>query len=178
MKKLLLGVLAMMIATMITAQKLPVDAKTGKVTFMKVIETGNVTAAEAKIVLQKWAAKQTTFSVTSDEATKLFYKGRHKVNYPAPKGSINQSGDVSFNLQFFFKDGKFRYIMTDFIHSGKYGAGGKMVNVDPKCGYGKIKEKSWNMIKNQTLTKSTKMVEEFTKALQEFQNDPARSDDW
>lgn len=168
----------MCIATMMIAQGLPVDAKTGKVTFMKVIETDNVSAAEAKIVMQKWAAKQSTFSATTNEASKLFYKGRHKVNYPAPKGSINQSGDVNFNIQFFFKDGKFRYIMTDFIHGSKYGSGGKMINADPKCGYGKIKDKSWNMIKNQTLTKSNKMVEEFTKALKEFQNDPARSDDW
>ena len=178
MKKLVLGLVALFSATMMNAQTLPMNESTGKATYMKVMETGNVTAAEAKSVITKWAKKNPTFTTTLDEAGKTFYKGRYKVNYPAPKGSVSHAGAVNYNLQFFFKDGKFRYILTDFVHSGKYGNGEKLENAEPKCGHGKISEKAWNMIKQQTIEQSEKMVAEFTKAIVEFQNDPARSDDW
>lgn len=178
MKKILLGAVALCFATLLSAQQLPIDEGTGKATYMKVMEIGDVTAVEAKTVIKKWAANQATFSTTTDEASKTFYKGRYKVNYPAPKGGISHAGNVSYTLQFFYKDGKFRYILTDLIHSGKYGSGGDLENKEPKDGYGKITERAWNMITQQTIEQAEKMVEEFTKAITEFQNDPARSDDW
>lgn len=178
MKRLVLGTVAMLFATTMMAQELPIDPKTGKVTYMEVMETGNVTAAEAKEVVRKWASKQPTFTTTTDETDKTYYKGRHKVNYPATKGSVSNTGDINFTLQFFYKDGKFRYIMTDFVHVSKYGNGGDVKNEKPDAGYGKISERAWNSIKQQTIEKSEAMIEEITSAIKEFQNDPARSDDW
>ena len=178
MRRILLAVLAIGFATIIKAQELPVNEQTGKITFMEVVETGNVTAKEGYDVIKKWCDGK-GMTVTEDAAgAKYFLTKKHKVSYPATKGGITHDGVVTFNVQFFFKDGKFRYILTDFVHSGKYGSGGKMENEKPQDGYGKISERAWNMIRDQTYDKTTKMVTSFKKALQEFQNDPARSDDW
>lgn len=171
-------VITTLIALGVSAQTLPLNESTGKVTFMEVVETDNVTANEAYDVLKKWTNGKPLKVEEDASGAKLFLAARHTVNYPAPRGSVTNEGYIDFKVQFFFKDGKFRYILTDFEHSGKYGNGGKMENVEPIDGYGKITERAWNMIRDQTYQKSTEMVESFKKALQEFQNDPARSDDW
>jgi len=178
MKKIILATITTVLAFTINAQELPVNKETGKVTFMEVKETGNVTAAEAYDVIKKWSTGK-GMTVTKDEAaSRLYFAGKHKVNYPAVRGGISNEGKVDYILQFFFKDGKLRYIMTDFVHSGKYGNGGKMENVKPIDGYGKVTERAWNMVRDQTYNKSNKVVTSFVKAITEFQNDPARSDDW
>lgn len=176
-KGIILGAIAVLFAFSVNAQELPINKETGKVTFMEVKETGDVKATEAYDVIKKWSAGK-GLTVTKDEGGKLFYTAKHKVNYPAVRGSISNEGKVDYILQFFFKDGKVRYIMTDFVHSGKLGSGGKMENAKPIDGYGKVTERAWNMIRDQTFRKSNKVVTSFTKAITEFQNDPARSDDW
>ena len=178
MKKILLGAVTFLFSTIIIAQELPVNEKTGKATFMNVAEIGDVTASEAYGVIKTWSDGK-GLVVTEDAAgAKLYFKGKHKTSYPATRGSISNTGNVEYVLQFFFKDGKMRYIMTDFVHSGKLGNGGKMENKEPIDGYGKVTSRAWNMIRDQTFQKSTKVVTSFTKAMTEFQNDPARSDDW
>ena len=49
MKKLVLGTVALLFATLSNAQELPVNEETGKITFMEVKETGDVKASEALI---------------------------------------------------------------------------------------------------------------------------------
>ena len=178
MKKLFLSATILIVGTFVSAQELPVNEETGKVTFMSVEEMGNVKAKEAYDVIKEWANGK-TLRITEDEAgSKIYFEGKHNVSYPAVKGGISNDGIVIFTLQFFFKDGKYRYITTDFVHSGKYGNGGKLENEKPQDGYGKVSERAWNMIRNQTYEKTTSLVTSFTKAITEFQNDPARSDDW
>lgn len=179
MKKLVLGVIALSLAMIVNAQELPVNEETGKVTWINVAEAGNVKAKESYDVIKKWAEGNKNLIISEDEAgSKLFFKGRHAVSYPAVTGGISNDGTVEFVLQFFFKEGKYRYIVTDFVHSGKYGNGGKLENVKPEDGYSRVSERAWNMIRNQTYDKSTAMITDFTKKVTEFQNDPARSDDW
>lgn len=178
MKKLILGTVALLFATLSNAQELPVNEETGKITFMEVKETGDVKASEAYDVIKKWSNGKGLAITTDEAASRLYFKGKHVVNYPAVRGGISNEGNVDFVLQFFFKDGKMRYIATDFVHSGKLGSGGKMENPKPQDGYGKVTERAWNMIRDQTGDKTKKMVTSFDKAITEFQNDPARSDDW
>jgi hypothetical protein len=96
-------------------------------------------------------------------------------------GSTIEKGQVTFTASIFVKDGKYRYIFTDFVHVGDVktkASGGKLENVNPDCGSTKMSSKSWVLIKNKTASNATILTNDLKRVEKEFQNNPANKSDW
>lgn len=163
-----------------TAQTLPVDQGTGKITYLEVVDAAGVTPADLGKVVKEWATKQ-GFTNKEDAAEKLVYDAFTNVEYPGVSGSTLEKGKVKFTLSVFFKDGKYRYILTDFVHEGDIKTkanGGKLENVNPDCGATKMSGKGWVTIKNKTGSNMKALSDDLKRVIKEFQNDPANKTDW
>lgn len=181
MKHFILTVLAAFVLTAITfAQNLPVDAGTGKITYLEVVDAAGVKPADLLKVVKDWATKQ-GFTLKEESADKLVYNASTNVEYPNINGSATEKSAVTFTLSVFIKDGKYRYIATDFFHVGDVkvkAAGGKLENVTPECGATKMTSKSWVLIKTKTNSNLVALTDDLKRVVKEFQNDPANKSDW
>ena len=109
------------------SQSLPVNEKTGKITYMDVVNSGSLKPQQLYDIVKEFVASK-GFENTIDEAgSKLKYDAKFKLSYPGVKSSL-EDGFVKFTFTADLKDGKYRYILTDFVHVGqaKYGSGGKL----------------------------------------------------
>ena len=181
MKQLLLTVLVLIgISSTLFAQNLPVDAGTGKITYLEVVDATGVKPTDLTKVVKEWASKQ-GFTVKEETADKLVYSAFTNVEYPNVNGSATEKSPVTFTLSVFIKDGKYRYIATDFFHVGDAKSkvsGGKLENVTPECGATKMTSKSWVLIKTKTGSNMTALTSDLKRVVTEFQNDPANKSDW
>jgi hypothetical protein len=162
-------------------QDLPVNPSTGKVTFMEVLDAKNMKADDLYKVLSEWCTAQ-GFKLSKDDKSngEATFTGSLPVEYGSTKPGRTDKGKVNFNYSFFCKDGKYRYIVTDFVHEGLEGAaaGGKLENVQPECGKAGMVPVSWVQIKNKTKSQMEFWVNEMKKAEIQVQNDPAKNKDW
>ena len=181
MKKIVLSILIAIGLTAATfAQNLPVDAGTGKITYLEVVDATGVKPADLLKVVKEWATKQ-GFTIKEETAEKLVYNASTNVDYPNINGSATEKSAVTFTLSIFIKDGKYRYIATDFVHVGDLktkAAGGKLENVTPDCGATKMTSKSWVLIKTKTNSNLTALTGDLKRVVKEYQNDPANKSDW
>lgn len=161
------------------AQNFPIDDGTGKITYMKTVDCDNMSATDIYNTTKEWAKEQEGLSIQTDEVNKkLVFKGSFKVSYRPAKGTTNEEGEVSYMLHVGAKDGKYRYILVDLVHSGSSGDGGKLENPKPDCGTNKITNNSWAAIKQRTHSLSNKLITSLSKKMKEVQNDPTKNDDW
>lgn len=181
MKNLLLSVLMFFgISAGSFAQNLPIDAGTGKITYLEVVDATGVKPTDLIKVVKEWSTKQ-GFTIKEETADKLVYNAFTTVEYPNVNGSANEKSPVTFTLSVFIKDGKYRYIATDFFHVGDAKSkvsGGKLENVTPECGATKMTSKSWVFIKTKTGSNMTALTNDLKRVVTEFQNDPANKSDW
>lgn len=181
MKKLfLIAFISIGVFTITNAQTLPINQGTGKITFLEVVDANGVAPADLAKVVKTWATKQ-NFTITEDAADKLVYNAFSDLDYPGVSGSTIEKGKVKFSLSIFFKDGKYRYILTDFVHEGDVKTkanGGKLENVNPDCGVTKMSGKGWVTIKNKTASNMKTLTDDLKRVIKEYQNDPANKTDW
>lgn len=163
------------------AQNLPVYDKTNKVTFLDVVDAEGMDAKELYEVIKEWSNENEGWEVVKDEAgDEIIYNARVEVYYPAPEGGGNESGYVNFTCTFFFKDGKYRYVMSDFVHEGKGKSpnGGALEEKTPECGKIKMSGRGWVTIKNETHQKVKELIDALGQRVTEVRNDPTRVEDW
>ncbi len=183
MNRLIVFFIAMVLfCTNVAAQNgLPVNANTGKVTFMEVVEAKNLKAEELYKFLSDWLISKGYVSTKKDDAGyEGTFSGNFILEYPSIKNGRNDKGKVNYIFQIFGKDGKYRYIITDFVHEGLEGAGngGKIENVQPECGKEKMVPGNWVLIKNKTKSHIESTLAELKKAELAFRNDPSKNKDW
>lgn len=160
------------------AQDLPVNAKSGKITFMKTVDAEGLTAKQLYDIAKKWGGTQ-NFTIEEDLAgKKIIYKGTCKVTYPVSKSAEKSSGDVAFKFQFGAKEGKYRYIFTDFTHTGAPKDAGALEDAEPDCTFKSISMRGWTVLKKETHKELLKVIDALTKKVTAEQNDPTKNDDW
>ena len=162
------------------SQNLPVDAGTGKITYLEVVDATGVKPVDLLKVVKSWATKQ-GFTIKEETTDKLVYIASVIVDYPNINGSATEKSAITFTLSVFIKDGKYRYIATDFVHVGDLktkAAGGKLENVNPDCGATKMTSKSWVLIKSKTNSNLLALTGDLKRVVKEYQNDPANKSDW
>lgn len=180
MKKLLLAFTLVIGAINFAHAQLPIDQGTNKVTYLEVVDAAGMKAADLNKVVKEWATKQ-GFTLKEDGAEKLVYDASTAVEYPAVSGSGYMKGKVKFSLSVFCKEGKYRYILTDFVHEGDVKTkdnGGKLENVNPDCGATKMSGKGWVTVKNKTGSNMKALTDDLKRVIKEYQNDPANKTDW
>jgi len=163
-------------------QELPVDQKTGKITYIEVVDAAGLTASDMYAVAKKWGNDK-KFTLKEDkENESVLFNGSTPVEYPNASGNNNDKGKVSFTCYVFLKDGKYRFIFTDLVHTaeGKVvgSDGGKLENVSPDCGKTKMSAKGWVTIKAKADVNLKALVADLKRVMKETQNDPAKKSDW
>jgi hypothetical protein len=180
MKKILLAFTFVCAVLNFAHAQLPIDQGTGKITYLEVVDAAGVKAADINKVVKAWALKQ-GFALKEDGAEKLVYDASTAVEYPAVSGTATMKGKVKFSLSVFCKEGKYRYILTDFMHEGDIKTkdnGGKLENVNPDCGTTKMSAKGWVTAKNKTGSAMKALTDDLKRVIREYQNDPANKTDW
>ena len=104
----------------VKAPKIPVSEETKLFTYTKVVETPG--AGKAELYDRTFAWLSAFYKNPSDvlrekdrDAGTMLLKARFKISNMADKksGVATAAGDVQYTLKFDFKDGKFRYTLTD-----------------------------------------------------------------
>jgi len=181
MKKFGLLLLTMVSFFVMTGQnELPVDAKTGKVTFVKVVEAEGLTGKQLFDLTKSWGESQGFSVLEEKEGSTIKFNASIKVYYPGPKSGPTENGTVTFTLFVGCKDGKYRYVLTDFVHTGEKRStnGGKLEASKPACGMVTMSSRGWVTIKNETKKKTDKLLADLVREIKEDQNDPEKNEDW
>ena len=160
--------------------ELPIDEKTGKVTFTEVVDASGLTGKEIYDITQSWGVKNGFSVLEETDGGKIKFDGFVKVYYPAPKSGPVEEGIVNFTFFVGCKDGKYRYILTDYVHTGKKRStnGGKIESSKPACGMSTMSSRGWVTIKNESKKKTDKLLLDLKRVIKEDQNDPEKNDDW
>lgn len=182
MKKLSLLLSFFLFIALAKAQnELPIDQNTGKATFIRVVDAQSLSAKKLYQLTKEWAESKGYVAEEDVTADKLVYKASTKVYYPSPNGGgTTDEGVVHFSFSGFFKDGKYRLIVTDFVHEGegKLPDGGKLELQTPECGKIKMSGRGWVTIKNKTRENVEELIADIERVIKEVENDPANNDNW
>lgn len=182
MKKLVLLSFSILFAFIVNAQnELPINDKTGKVTFLEVISADGLSAKQLYKIMKDYATEKGFSSVEDVDGAKLVYNATAIVYYPSAQGGgKTDKGIVHYTYSGFFKDGKYRVILTDFVHEGegKLPDGGKLEAVTAECGKIKMTARGWVTVKNKTRENMEELIADTKRVIKEVQNDPANNDDW
>lgn len=178
MKKTILSLCLLITFSISFSQNLPVDPKSKKITFMKTLDAAGLSAQQIYDVAKEWGNEQMYMVDENKPGSKIVFKGSCKVTYPATKSAEKLDGRVSFKFQIGAKEGKYRYIAIDFIHSGAPDDGGALEDRVPDCEFTNISSRSWTVIKKQTYKELNTIIKSLTDKMSAVQNDPTQSDDW
>lgn len=181
MKKLLLVVVGICFSLMANAQnELPINEKTGKVTFLEVIDAKGLTAKKLYDLTKTWAEAKGYTLKEEVAGESVVYTAKTDVYYPSVDASTSDKGFVHFTFSGFFKDDKYRVIITDFTHEGegRLPDGGKLEETTPECGKIKMSARGWVTIKNKTRENMETLLADVKRVIKEVQNDPANNDQW
>jgi hypothetical protein len=159
MKRIITILAGLMLSAGMQAQTLPpADSTTKKITYTEVV---TVTGATKDVLYKR--AKNLNISATgiiSDKPADGYYsyKGQFKVTYHAPQPGLMHSGNVSYTVTIACKDGRYKYIITDFIHTSDKGNGGALEKSIPECNKYVLTLQGWGDIKKQTATEMEKLA--------------------
>ena len=165
---------------LLKAQDLPINDQTNLVTFMEVVEADKLDAQELYDILKEWGKAKNYEIVEDKEGEDVQFVGYLNVSHPGLRGGDVDEGRVKFTLLFNAKEGKYRYIITDFVHEGKgkEPSGGPLEETTPKCGKVAMSGRGWVTIKNNTKSQIEALIEDFKQKVLEVENDPANNSDW
>ncbi len=157
----------------------PIDTATKKITYSEVIQINGATKDD----LYK-RAKNLGVSgagvVKDDAAQGLYvYKGSFNVTYNAPQPGLQHTGKVEYLVTLACKDGRYKYIITNFVHSGEKASGGKLEGLYPECGKLLLIQSGWLMIKKQTMEQTEKLIARLKASMEGGDpNSPKVGTDW
>jgi hypothetical protein len=139
---------------------LPIDEETKKITYSAVVNVGSTKKTELGKRAQAWASNRKYLVPKTQSPGEYKCKGTFTVQYPSIAPGKTDKGTVTFFATIYLKDGKYKYVMTDFTHQDVLGRGdgGKLENPTPECGKFIMSTSSWNKIKEQTHTEMEKVV--------------------
>lgn len=141
------------------AQDLPVDEKTQKITFSDVIEVDGLNAQAIFDKATIWGANSGFQLKAKDAGVKLQWSGSLGVKYPSVQRGGFENGTVEFSVVVYCKDGRYKYVITDFKHTARHASCGNLESEKSECTKYQLVPSSWTKIKSDTKEK----VEEYLK---------------
>ena len=178
MKRLMFSFLLGLSYLMAQGQTLPVDTATKKISFTEKIELAGLSKDELyKRAKNLGIAGKNT--VKDDLANGTYqYKGQFKVSYPAPQPGLQHTGVVDFVVTIQVKDGRYRYVITDFVHSSDKANGGKLEGNLPECGKHTLTLAGWGTIKKSVKEQTDKLIANIKAKMAGTENTATPGNDW
>jgi hypothetical protein len=164
--------------------KFPIN-ESGEIFYTEVVEIPNVTKDVLYSRGYEWFAKtfksaQDVIQMQDKERGKLIGRGMlGDINVKVSMGTYLLRGYIKFTISLYFKDGKYKFEITDFNHEsvptpkGFYN-GGSLENEKAACGKTVITNKKWKNIKNQAKEKIELLIDD----LKKFMVTEPSGDDW
>ena len=180
MKYSFLVILTALASMNIKAQDFPLDPETQKYTYMEIVVTEGSTKDQLYNKAKTWGTlhKYTVLKEDKDKG-ELMVQGSFPVKYPAPQPGLYHDGTVSWMMSVFSKEGKYKYVLTNFVHSSPKGNGGKLESKDPECGKFTLTMPAWALIKKDSKVKLEAIVKDLKTAMSAPENKVKSSgDDW
>lgn len=151
------------------AQVLPVDSITGRITYSGVIQVDSTTADElySRAVLwytQTFKSAKAAIEL-SDRATGVIVSAPD-ANFPAyfvrKNGNKVEDGWITFSLKIQCKDGRFKYTLSDLVHTSLVNCSAGPLEVKPRiC----PKENTWSTIRAEANTSATALIQSLSKSM-------------
>lgn len=161
------------------SQSLPIDPETKKVTYWEVVEVDGATKDD----LYKRAKNFGTVekgNILKEDPEKGVYSTKSKINvtYPSPMKGLEHSGIVEYVMTIFCKDGRYKYVLTDFNHKSPKGNGGDLSKSIPACGKYTLVPAGWAAIKKSTDEQMKQLIEGIKNGMKNPAKNSASSNDW
>lgn len=171
---------------------LPIDSVTNKITYSEVVI---VDSSASKLELfsraREWFAKRYNSSINviqmeDKESGKIVGKALMQVYHKAV-GKTYESGHIHYTISLYLKDGRYKYEITDFFHSGQviyggsnrvpdYGMCEKMINTSEKT-MGISHQKTYDYYLTQ-LDQNTKSLINDLKSAMSAKPANSKKDEW
>jgi len=181
MNKIIFSIVFLFVGASVYAQTktFPIDTTTKKVTYGEVVTIDGASKDDlykrAKNLGVSGAGVQ-----KDDLAQGLYiYKGSFTVSYPAPQPGLQHSGKVDYQVTIACKEGRYKYIITNFVHSGDKASGGKLESNMPECGKLLLIPSGWGTIKKKTMETMDTFVQNLKISMEGGDlNAPKIGNDW
>lgn len=161
------------------AQTLPLDPETKKVTYFEVIEVDGASKALLYKRAKNFGTSDPGAILKNDTASGVYStKGKFTLTYPAPMKGMNHSGAVEYTMTLFIKDGRYKYVLSDFIHVSDRGNGGNLELETPACGKYTLSPAGWSTIKKLTDEEAKKVVDAIKNGMRNPSKNSATSNEW
>lgn len=128
----------------------PIDKETKKITYTEVVEINRtIKKATIETRISNWVKEKKYLAKTKQEPTSFAFKGNIVLVYPSATTGKNEKGVVEFVCTLYPKDGRYKYVISNFKHNGinGRGSGGDLENSAPECGKYVLPLGSWAKIK-------------------------------
>ncbi len=147
----------------------PIDETTKKISFTEVVNVDKGEKSKMSTKAKQWAESK-GYVIKSITLESMNATGKLNVSYPSVVKGKMENGQVKFDIIIQFKDGKYKYNFTNFIHEGLKGKsnGGALELVEAECGRAQIANGSWNKIKSDTFVELEKIIPELKGNLTEI----------
>jgi hypothetical protein len=158
--------LFILLSIRVSAQDLKVDPETNKVTYWEVVDVAGASADDLFSKAKNFGTVDKENILINDNAEKIYSTKSHfTVTYPSPMKGLNHTGIVEYVLTVYAKDGKYKYVFTDFMHKSPKGDGGEVSRSIPACGKYTLVPAGWGTIKKLTAEEAEKLVVALKKGL-------------
>ena len=180
MKKLFTIALAVFALTANAQTKtFPIDTTTKKITYSEVIQVNGATQNDLYKRAKNLGISGAGIQKDDPTAGMYIYKGSFNVSYPAPQPGLQHTGKVEYIVTLACKDGRYKYFVTNFVHSGDKASGGKLEGTYPECGKLLLTPSGWGTIKKQTMEYMDKFIPRLKDAMSGADpNAPKVGNDW
>lgn len=158
--------------------------ESGKVQFTEVVEMEGRTKDELFSAAKNWFMPY--FSEQSEE---IYQNDRYEGKLAGQfnmfmeidmYGKLANAGAITYNMQLFVKDGKYKYNISGLEHEAnrsRLGSAGAIENDVPECGTRNMQQRYWNDIRKQAHSNFIALVGSLKEGMKKVsQNNP--EDDW
>lgn len=134
------------------------DATTQKIQYTEVVDVTGTAKADLYKRAKQLGILGANIKVDNPTEGIYSYKGQFQVKYHAPQPGLYHTGVVDYVVTVYCKDGKYKYVITDFVHSSTKGNGGKLEGALPECGKYVLSPSGWADIKKSVAEQSETLV--------------------
>jgi hypothetical protein len=160
-------------AVLLDGTALPYDTDTQLITYQGVVESTGVTQAQLYARAQDWLAKTAnTTSNTPPQSTatdQLVAKGSWPSTISLMGGTV-AAGTIQYTLSIYFKDGRYKYVLTNLTHTSTGGvqdiaAVGPLEQVDVQIIAMVGSKRPWDRMRRQADVNAQKLVADLQNAM-------------
>lgn len=161
MKKITIFIFLVCSASTFGQVTLPIDKNSGKTIFTEIISLDSISAENIYnrarfFVVNNFSSAKTVTDLSDDKLHTIVLKAYTTTHFKSWAG-IFEAGGFNYTLKIYCKDGRYKYEISDLIHTGIYDAvnnssGGEIENVKPACGTMRISKGQWDYIKKDCIS--------------------------